>query len=124
MLKKQLRDAYSEISGDFIETTDTLEIAKELVVATRAKVRDDFLTIVNSAFDKAPTYNDKWEDEKTRVEIIKGFEVILGYFDTEAVKVTENYVIFDNVLDDVPLDKMDILVVEDVIVDQLVHRSY
>lgn len=124
MLKKQLRDAYSEISGDFIETTDNLEIAKELVVATRAKVRDDFITIVNRAFDEAPTYNDKWEDEKTRVEIVKGFLVILGYFDTEAVKVIGDLVIFDNVLDDVPLDKMDILVVEDVIVDHLVHRNY
>lgn len=124
MLKKQLRDAYSEISGDFIETTDNLEIAKELVVATRAKVRDDFITIVNRAFDEAPTYNDKWEDEKTRLEIIKGFEVILSYFDTEAVKVIGDLVIFDNVLDDVPLDKMDILTVEDVIVDHLVHHNY
>lgn len=124
MLEKQLRDAYGEISGYFLETTDTLEIAKELVVATREKVRDDFLTIVNRAFDRAPTYNDKWEDEKTRVEIIKGFEVILGYFDTEAVKVTEGRVIFDNVLDDVPLDKMDILSVEDVIVGHLVHHNY
>ena len=124
MLKKQLRDAYSEISGDFIETTDNLEIAKELVVATRAQVKYDFLTILKRAFDKAPNYNDEQEDEKTRDEIIEGFKIIFSHFDPEAVKVTEDYVIFDNVLDDVPLDKMDILTVEDVIVDHLVHRSY
>lgn len=124
MLKKQLRDAYSEISGDFIETTDNLEIAKELVVATRAQVKYDFLTILKRAFDKAPNYNDEQEDEKTRDEIIEGFKIIFSYFDPEAVKVTENFVIFDNIMDDIPLEKLDILAVESMMVDHLVHRNY
>lgn len=124
MLRKQLRDAYSEISGNFIETTDNLELAKELVVATRAQVKYDFLTILKRAFDKAPNYNDEQEDEKTRDEIIEGFKIIFSYFDPEAVKVTENFVIFDNIMDDIPLEKLDILAVESMMVDHLVHRNY
>lgn len=124
MLRKQLLDAYSEITGGYIEATDNLEIAKELVKETRAQVKYDFLTILKRAFEKAPNYNDEQEDEKTRDEIIEGFKIIFSYFDPEAVKVTENFVIFDNIMDDIPLEKLDILAVESMMVDHLVHRNY